>query len=389
MRILVSCLQSLKRHPLPAYGFWRTYFVKGLEEAGHEVIEVPGVDWAEGLLFPQGHDFEAWRARTWEATLTYVREQTVRRAIDLFVGYLFPVQVEASAIRELRRAGIPCVNFFCDNVREFRSIPPEYRPFDLHWVPEFEALPMYRAAGLPHLHAPMPCWVPIELRCTPIAETEPATFVGSADILRCDLLGRAIGGGAEIIVRGSDWGNQPEHLKCQRQRRPSIMKSIAVCSEQVRAQGFAVMLRKLEARLRPLNPTPVPQSSIRQAVAESEYFRVLREAMVTIGINRVPVARVSNRRPLVYSRLRDIEGPMLGACHLTEWTAGLERMYELGAEIETYRTAAELAAKIAELKKNRERRLGMRMRAQRRAIGEHSVAGSIDRIRRRLGLPSS
>ena len=35
---------------------------------------------------------------------------------------------------------------------------------------------------------------------------------------------------------------------------------------------------------------------------------------------------------------------MLGACYLTEWTAGLEHMYELGKEIETYRTPEELTA---------------------------------------------
>jgi len=386
MRILVSCLQSPERHPIPPYGFWRTYFVNGLLEAGHEVLEVPGVDWAEGLVHSGRPEVEAWRARTWDATLDYVREQTARRGIDLFVGYLFPIQMDVAAIGELRRIGIPCVNFFCDNVREFRSIPSEYHSFDLHWVPEFEALPMYRAAGLPHLHAPMPCWVPMELRCTPPAETEPPTFVGSADILRRDLLGRALRDGAELVVRGRGWGSRSELSKHGSQPR-SLRTSIAGWSALVRTHGFTAMWCKLEARARPLRPIPVPEANIREAVAESEYFRVIREAMVTIGVNRVPVARVSNRRPLAYSRLRDIEAPMLGACYLTEWTEGLERMYELGVEIETYRTAEELAAKIAELRKSPGRRLDMRVRAQRRAIGEHGVAGSIDRIRRQLGLP--
>ena len=41
---------------------------------------------------------------------------------------------------------------------------------------------------------------------------------------------------------------------------------------------------------------------------------------------------------------------MLGACYLTEWTEGLEHMYELGKEIETYRTAEELTSKLSELR---------------------------------------
>ena len=54
MRILLSCPQSLKQHPLPAYGFWRNYLVEGLREAGHEVVEVPNVDWVEGMSYPAG-----------------------------------------------------------------------------------------------------------------------------------------------------------------------------------------------------------------------------------------------------------------------------------------------------------------------------------------------
>jgi hypothetical protein len=381
MRILVSCLQSPTRHQIPAYGFWRTYFVNGLLEAGHEVLEVPGVDWAEGLVHADGPERATWRARAWDATLDYVREQTARRAIDLFVGYLFPQQVDVSAIEELRRRGIPCVNFFCDNVREFRRIPPEFLAFTLHWVPEFEAVPMYRAAGLPHLHAPMPCWVPVELRATPQEETEPPTFVGSAD-----MFGRALQGGAAFVVRGRGWGSLDEHSRGGPQRR-SILTSIAGWSALWRDHGFAAILHRLEARVHPFRPLPVPAASVREAVADSEYFRVIREAVVTLGVNRVPAARVSNRRPLAYSRLRDIEAPMLGACYLTEWTAGLESMYELGADIETYRTADELVVKLADLRKSPGRRRDMRTRAQRRALKDHSVARTIERIRQALGLP--
>jgi len=150
-------------HAIPAYQFWRGYFLHGLQEAGHQVVEVPDVDWAEGLTYPRGDALDRWRARTWEAVDAFVRREHPQRPIDLFLGHLYPKQVEASAIHELQRLGIPCVNYFCDNVREFAEVPAVYRPFALHWVPELEALPMYRRAGLAHIHAPMPCWVPPRL----------------------------------------------------------------------------------------------------------------------------------------------------------------------------------------------------------------------------------
>ena len=154
----------------------------------------------------------------------------------------------------------------------------------------------------------------------------------------------------------------------------------------VREHGLASLLLKVSTRARPLRPQTLPKSRVGETLGHAEYTRLTREAMVTIGVNRVPTANRSLRRPLVYSRIRDIEAPMLGACYLTEWTEGLEHMYELGTEIETYRTADELCRKLSELRSNPARRTAMRQRAQRRALADHSVAQSISRISAHLGL---
>ena len=383
MRILLSCLQSLKRHAIPAYDFWRHYFVQGLQDEGHEVVEIPNVDWAEGVTYPPGRELDAWRTRTWEIVESFVRLELVRQPIHLFISYLYPAQVEVAAIRELQRMGIPCVNFFCDNVREFLKPPAEYAPFDLHWVPEFEALEMYRRSGLPFVHAAMPCWVSEEQRTLPRLESEPATFIGSHDVLRLDLLGQALQSGADFVIRGNGWLAQ----NTNRSKLPRTAASLVHNQiEVVKRYGLGGLLTKIESRVRPLRPSPIEDSRIGALLSDAEYFRVTREAMVTIGVNRVPTANRSLRRPLVYSRLRDIEAPMLGACYLTEWTEGLEHMYELGEEIETYRTAEELTSKLAELRKDFARRAAMRQRAQRRALAEHTIGKSIERIRAHLGL---
>ncbi len=386
MRVLLSCLQSLKRHSLPAYEFWRPYFVRGCEEAGIECVEVPGVDWAEALVYPPGKQLEAWRARTWESVLEFVQKEQARNPVQFFLGYLYPGQVEAAAIAELQRRGIPCVNYFCDNVREFPRVPAEYLPFSLHWVPEFEALEMYRQAGLPYLHAPMPCWVPTGLRTVPQEETEPPTFIGSADPLRRELLGRALDTGADFVVRGPGWAEQPGPADAFHSSPRSISGIVANQMALIRAEGIRGLLCKLENRLNPLHAIPVPESQVRPAVFGTEYFRVTREAELVIGINRVPTAREPDRHPLSYSRLRDIEAPMLGACYLTEWTAGLGQLYDLGVEIESYRTPEELCFKIVELKADGSRRRLMREHAQRRALSDHSVARTLRRICERLGL---
>jgi hypothetical protein len=387
MRVLLSCLQSLKRHPLPPYDFWRSHFVEGCREAGIECLEVPGVDWAEGLVCSPGAELEAWRARTWENVLAYSRREHNQRPINLFLSYLYPKQVETAAIDDLQRMGIATVNFFCDNVREFRQVPVEYRPFTLHWVPEYEALDMYRRANLSYLHAPMPCWIPPELRSPPIKEIEPPTFVGSADILRRDLVGRAMQTGADFVVRGRGWVDGTDLLPGTSVNSYLISRTLLNQFVTLHQHGLGGLLKKVGDKLHPIRPPQISHSNVRDTVSgQAEYFRITRDAMVAIGINRVPTARHSNRHPLVYSRLRDIEAPMLGACYLTEWTEGLGKLYDLSSEIETYRTAEELGERLQELGKDSERRRAMRRRAQRRALSDHSTSRSLARIGARLGF---
>jgi len=349
-------------------------------------MEVPEVDWAEGLIHKDGtKELEAWRSRTWEITLQFARKHHKMAAIDFFLGYLYPSQVDVSAIRALQKLGVLCVNFFCDNVREFRKVPEAYAPFDLHWVPEHEALAMYQGAGLPHIHAPMPCWIPMHLRNVAKYETEPATFIGSADILRMGLLGEAITHGAELTLRGPGWGEPCKKSSALNSRA----KSDSVLANQfalLRQHGLGAVVAKIANAIHPMRSQTISRIHFAPAVYGDEYFRVTREAQVTVGVNRVPVARRPLRFPLTYSRLRDIEAPMLGACYLTEYSEGLAHLYDLGKEVECFRSADELAAKLELLGREPQRRGQLRVAGQRKALEELSVKSTLGRIRKRLGL---
>jgi spore maturation protein CgeB len=77
---------------------------------------------------------------------------------------------------------------------------------------------------------------------------------------------------------------------------------------------------------------------------------------------------------------------MLGACYLSEWTQGLQQLYELGTEIETYRTAEELTAKLEMLAGDRAKRRTLRRLGQRRALTDHSVGHTLHKIVDHLGI---
>jgi hypothetical protein len=383
MRIFLSSQQALRRHAVPGYAFWEYYFKNGLAEAGHEIVEAPGVDWAEGLLPLDAAARRRWLTDTWGRTADHIRAEHARRPIDLFLGYLFPNQVDPSAVAAIRALGVPCVNFFCDNVREFTRVPASYRNFDLHWVPEADARAFYAEAGLPFVYAPMPIWIPAALRTTPGRETDEVAFLGSHDLLREDLLAEAVERGLELRVHGAGWRDGGATAAPP---RGSPWRTIANQFAFLRDHGLkGLAMRATYQRHRPRDQAWIDRCW-RPNLESEEYFRVTRESAVIIGINRYPSFRHSFSQPGRYSRLRDIEAPMLGACYLTEWAPGLEDLYDLETEIATYRDAAGLVDQVARLRADPARRAALRQRGQQRALADHTLARSMQRILGKLGL---
>jgi hypothetical protein len=384
MRIFLSCQQALRSHPVPSYSYWEYYLRNALLEAGHELIETPQVDWAQGLVRMPAGERAAWLGQTWSRTVDFLREENAKRRVDLFLGYLFPDQVEPSAVQSVRSLGIPTVNFFCDNVREFTRVPSSFSGFDLHWVPEKEAQAMYASAGLAYVYAPMPIWVRPEFRGVDPAETGEIVFVGSHDDLREDLLGDAVERGLPVQIYGSGWG------AVGRGERPPTAPALGRLANQLaflRAHGVRGFAMRATYRFRRRRPAGWSTGRIHPNVFADGYFRTIRESQVVIGVNRCPSFQRPFSSPLRYSRLRDIEAPMLGACYLTEMAPGLEDLFEVGTEIEAYRDAGEMVEKAKRLQGDPARRSQLRSKAQRRALSEHTIARSIEKVARRLGIP--
>jgi hypothetical protein len=160
LNILLSFLQDKNEIPynIPSYRFWTYYIKNGIEEAGMSWCEVPGVDWAEGLTYSKNLlDLKMWQDQVWTKTLEFVKSGHLK--IDIFLSYLYPQQIEINAIKEIRKTGIPCVNFYCDNIRHFTNVPNEFKCFDMLWIPEYEAIQMYHREQVKTINLPMPMWV--------------------------------------------------------------------------------------------------------------------------------------------------------------------------------------------------------------------------------------
>ncbi len=394
MHIFLSILQSPHRHPIPSYDFWWPYFKKGIEESTHSWVEGKGLDWAGGLLY--GVDdprLETWRQQTWSRAIDEIANCHRQRSIDLFLSYLYPKQVSPEAVAQIQAMGIPCINFFCDNIREYHTIPDEFSVFDLNWVPEKAALTLYEQRGFPHIHLPMPMWVEPKLRTVSEKENYGVTFIGSKDAQREALFAEAIRLGADIELRGKGWGGSEAETEAEENISKASTQSIAqrplpiLLKRQyqfIQEQGVTAFWRKMTARLRKPQPDAIFEPFIQPAPSNAEYINMCQQCRIFLGVTRYPSFRYPFSKPNTYARLREIEAPMLGACYLTEWAEELEDLYEIGQEIETYRDAEEMVEKIKRLEADPALRRQLRISGQKRALNEHNIGHSLEKIIQRL-----
>lgn len=382
MRIFVSCLQEARKPATHASQFWEGYFKNGIQEAGHEWLEAEGIDWLSGLRHSQPDGKRQWLEDTWNRAVSLIEKQHQHKPVDLFLSYLFPNQIEPAAISEIKALGIPCVNFFCDNVRDYKEVPDEFRCFDLHWVPEFKAIKMYKRAKLDFIHAPMPAWVHPSRRNCQHPEKYGVTFIGSRDEQREALFAQVIKLGVPLELRGYGWG--PDNARVS--QRKSLWQTVINQGHFLREHGTQDWFRKIGSKFRPAISDEVFAACVGEKPDSEQYVEITQQSVITLGVNRYPSFRHPFSRPDTYSRLRDLEAPMMGACYLTEWTEGLDQLYEIGKEIETYTTAEEMADKIRGLKADPSKRRRLRCEGSRRALADHNIPKTLNRIREVLGL---
>ena len=386
MKVFLSFLQSEKQYPIPAYQFWQHYIKNGITEAGYDWTECPGADWVLGLVPQSKEDHLKWKADIWAKTIAWLK----KKPADIFLSYLYPDQIDQSAIKQIKSLGIPCVNFFCDHIRNYKNVPTEFAVFDLNWVPEYRAAQWYKKAGYPYINLPMPMWIEPQYRVLKEETNMQITFIGSVDIQRQLLFEEMIAQAPDLplAVYGNGWkGNNtiaqpavPDY---------TLSKKIKFNFDFIAQQGFAAYRRKMQQRNMNAAISSQLNAKIHEAPAFDQYNQLTAGSMITLGVNRYPSFSYPLDKPDSYSRLRDIEAPMLGACYLTEYTDGLENLYDPENEITVYKNAAELVAKAAELQNDPAKRKKLKINGQKRALNDHSIPVSLGKILGALGLKTN
>lgn len=400
MNVFLCCLQSPNRWAIPSYNYWRENFKPSLEALGWDVIEPKGLDLAEPIA--RSRD-SAWyrhgRPRLGEALYEAVKSAHEKAGVDLFFSYFFSSHVHPDVLVAIRDLGIPVVNFFCDNMRQFESVRPLVRAVTLNWVPEVEALPAYRALRAPAIHLPMA----VNARFYGFqdgGELPQVSFIGSGDHLRMKLLAPVVSTGLPLRIFGLGWGQEPAEREAgagdqnaDELRHPPALsfwqrRCLSMAQHMDRLVRFGppgewryFTARRLKARL-----SPVFRGVVCPPLGHEEFVRVMSRSAVTLGINRCPHPAYPFDRPMVYSRLRDLEAPLTGACYLTEHSPDIGELFAVGEELLTYLDSADLIEKTYMLLADRALRQRLRENGRRAVLARHTWEHRFRVLFRELGL---
>lgn len=343
-------------------GLWSANFYPALRELGHEIIESQTDLLPTSRFMSVADDFtpeeREVRARTTERILDEVRAALRAGPVDLFLSYFYNAHFEPGGFEELRKLGVPSVNFYCNSIYQFGQVAAIAAKADFSWHAERDARASYLGVGA------NPVWVqmgadPAVYHPVAGSSREPnACFVGQRYCDRERWLAALVRAGLPLDIYGAGWGNDASAPVAESESGASYLGR-----SQPQPGSFASYARVVSRRLHTEGLIGGTRRILKQASYRKEaradlnllrpFARGRAESIagtfsrheVCLNFSNVWADGQPGSELIPHVRLRDFEGPMCRTCYLTGHTDEITEFYDVGREIETYRTVDELVDK--------------------------------------------
>lgn len=385
-------------------GLWSGNFYPALRELGNEILESQ-TDLLQNSRFMHiASDFTCEelqvRARTTERILDEVHAALRQGPLDLFLSYFYNAHFDPAGFDELRHLGVPSINFFCNSTYQFGHVAAVSAKADFSWHAERDARDLYLTVG------GNPVWV--QMAADPKTyyplpgrlRAPSACFVGLRYADRDRLAAALINGGVSLALYGSGWEDDPPVMTTTGQgdstvylgrvypqpgtTRGYLQTAIGAIQTQGVGRGLKRLTRQWRYRAATRRLTPTIRSAAKgraENVAETfaGYELVLNFSNVWAdgrpGSNLIP-----------HVRLRDFEGPMCRTCYLTGYSDEIQEFYDVGKEIDTYRTAEELVDKTKFYLDHPDAAERLREAGYHRALRDHTWKRRFEDLFHKIGL---
>ena len=404
MRIFCAVRHSID--PRQFYGeLWSANFYPALRELGHEVIESQ-VDLTPTSRFMQiaseftPEELDA-RARTSEAIIHEVEEALRHGPIDLFLSYFYNSHFDPACFDDLRKLGIPSVNFYCNSIYQFELVAQIAAKADYSWHTERDARNSYLGVGA------KPIWVQLGADPTiyrPVSDLIPqpkACFIGQKYADRDRWLHGLIAASVPVDIFGSGWKTETNealesaslnsvYLGRQQSQPGKFSGYLDAARKEIKKHGvFAASTRLWKQavyRRESVRLAPALQSRAKGRLPADQLAATMSSYGVVLNFSNVWADGRPGSALIPHVRLRDFEAPMCRACYLTGHTDEIEEFYQVSAEIDTYRTIDELIEKVQFYLRNQSAAEKMRAAGHRRALRDHTWKRRFEQLFAKIGV---
>ena len=382
---------------------WHRQFTDSLKQMEHQIFTPPAntglrKSW---LLVQQDYWNNKHQEQLTFKILEDVKQRHQDQGIDLFFCYLYPFQFEADLFKELTQLNIPSLYFFCDNFAH-PNVALKYAPHcTLNWVPEIDATHQFEKSKSNFIYLPMAA-NPQYNYPLKVTETYDLTFFGTKNPYRCNILGQLLMENINLTVFGDGWFSSERsyhELEIEKQNTIEKLPQFGIQDRILRflkykKSGIIDLIKYgLTARKKrkEYSSLGIQYDHLLQNVAHKSPIDFMKAneiyslSSITIGINDQFNPHLQNSMT-IYTKLRDFEATMAGACYLTQKTPDNTNFFEEGKEIMTYTTLEELIDKIKFLQKHDQIRTQLRNNSRKRSLLEHTWSHRFKTAFAKLGL---
>ncbi len=387
MRIFVAVRHAVD--PKRFYGgLWSANFYPALRGMGHILVESQ-IDLAPASRFmdvPGGFTAQelALRARLTDRLIAELEAAHREQPVDLFLSYFYNAHFEAAGFDRIRALGIPSINFYCNSIHQFANVAEIAAKVDVSWHAERDARASYLGVGA------TPVWVQMAADPSvyhPVEATRQPTacFVGQNYADRAMWMAALIEAGIPVELYGPGWGGAepaapvPDTDGEYLGRPQAVPGSAAAYSQVVREiiardgliDGARQIIARLANRHSQSSHAGMFAKVARGPIPFDQMLDVFGRNAVCLNFSNVWVGGPGSTL-VPHVRLRDFEAPMCRTCYLTGHTDEITAFYEVGKEIDTYRTPEELIDKTRFYLSHPDAAERLREGGYRRAVHNHT-----------------
>lgn len=387
-------------------GLWSGNFYPALRQLGHEVVESQ-VDLLPASRFMHvAKDFTAEeleiRSKTTQRILEELKQAHSEQPIHFFLSYFYNSHFDPACFDEIRRLGIPSVNFYCNSIYQFECVSSIASKVDFAWHAERDARDFYlkvnatpvwvQMAADPEVYRPVPS----------ISKTANACFVGQRYADRDRWMASLVTAQVPLVIYGPGWGGNgaakengtepqvTEYLGRKVTMPQSLGSYLGVLNQNLKALGLAGGLarswRQYEYRRETHRLSPLFQNFAKGAIPFEEIRKVFSSHEVILNFSNVWGDGRPGSKLIPHVRLRDFEAPMCRTCYLTGHTDEISEFYEPGKEIITYQSVEELVDKTKYYLTHPEEAERVREAGYRRALRDHTWVERFKQLFTAVGL---